>query len=155
MCKKHASVQLIYGANGSGKSKMVRDLMRKKGSYIFKFNDYFSQEYVNRENVEEMFSMLTGKEVSEIVSPSHSERSILLFCYELEAILEMEEPYTRLFIDGFPFGMDVATMNNFLSLFSFLDSRNFKVTVTTCNEELRDRFVEYFEDDPKFKLVQI
>lgn len=155
MCKKHASIQLIYGANGSGKSKMVRNLMRKKGSYLFKFNDYFSQDYVNKECAESMFTMLTGKNVSEIAFPSYSERIVLMFCYELEAILEMEEPYTRLFIDGFPCTLDKSLVDGFLNLFLFLNVLEFKVTVTTCDKSIRDRCVEYFENEPDFKLIEI
>lgn len=155
MCKKHATIQLIYGANGSGKSQMVRDLMKKKGSYMFTFNDCFSKDFINQENAKDMFSMLTGKELNDIVSPSFSESSILLFCYELEAILEMDEPYNRLFIDGFPFEMDDETLVNFLALFSFLNSIGFKITVTTCKEDIRDRCIEYYGDVPNFKLIEL
>lgn len=155
MCKKHASVQLIYGANGSGKSKMLREMMKKKGSYLFKFNDSFSKDFVNYENAENMFSMLTGKSISDIHTPSYSESLIILFCYELEAILEMEEPYQRLFIDGFPFELDTATLDNFIALFDFLDSINFRVTLTTCKKSIRNRFLQYYGDVKNFKLVEL
>lgn len=155
MCKKHAAIQLIYGANGSGKSQMVRELMKKKGSYLFGFNDYFSQDFINRDNAENMFNMLTGKEASLIISPSYSETAIMMFCYELEAIMEMEEPYNRLFIDGFPFEMDIETLDNFLALFNFLNSIGFKVTVTTCKKDIRDRCLEFYGDVPNFKLIEL
>lgn len=155
MCKKHAAIQLIYGANGSGKSQMVRELMKKKKSYLFGFNDTFSQDFVNVENAYSTFRMITGKEVSDIISPSYSEKAIMLFCYELEAILEMDEPYNRLFIDGFPFDMDVETLDNFLELFNFLASIGFKVTVTTCKKEIRDRCLEYYGETQDFKLIEL
>lgn len=155
MCKKHAAIQLIYGSNGSGKSQMVRDLMKKKGSYMFSFNDCFSKDFINQENAKDMFSMLTGKDINDITSPSFSESSILLFCYELESILEMDEPYNRLFIDGFPFEMDTDTLVNFLALFNFLDSIGFKITVTTCKKDVRDKCIEYYGDVPNFKLIEL
>lgn len=155
MCKKHASIQLIYGANGSGKSQMVRELMKKKQSYLFTFNDCFSKGFVNENAAEDMFSILTGMAFSDITSPSFSERKIMLFCYELEAILEMEEPYTRLFIDGFPFELDTTTLDCFIALFSYLASTGFKITLTTCKRDIRDRFVEYFGNTADFKLVEL
>lgn len=155
MCKKHASIQLIYGANGSGKSQVVRDLMKKKGSYLFTFNDYFSKDFVNRENADNMFYMITHKYISDIVSPTHSEKLIMLFCYELEAIMEMEEPYNRLFIDGFPFEMDSKTFDNFLELFNFLDSIGFKITLATRNKAIRDRCLDYYGDIQNFKLIEL
>ena len=78
-----------------------------------------------------------------------------MFCYELEAILEMEEPYTRLFIDGFPCTLDKSLVDGFLNLFLFLNVLEFKVTVTTCDKSIRDRCVEYFENEPDFKLIEI
>lgn len=155
MCKKHATIQLIYGKNGSGKSQMVRDLMKKKGSYLFGFNDCFSKDFINQENAHNMFNIITGNEISDIVSPSFSENAILLFCYELEAILEMDEPYNRLFIDGFPFEMDNKTLVNFLSLFNFLDSIGYKITITTCKEYIRDTCVQFYGDAPNFKLIEL
>lgn len=155
MCKKHAAIQLIYGANGSGKSQMIRELMKKKGSYLFSFNDTFSKDFINAENAYTTFQILTGKEFSEVVSPSYSEKAILLFSYELEAILEMEEPYKRLFIDGFPFEMDVETLDNFLELFSFLASIGFKITVTTCKKDIRDRCLEHYGETQDFKLIEL
>lgn len=155
MCKKHASIQLIYGANGSGKSQMVRELMKKKRSYQFTFDDCFSKDFVNREIAEDTFSILTGMAYSDIISPSFSEEKIMLFCYELEAILEMEEPYTRLFIDGFPFELDTTTLDCFIALFSSLTSLGFKITLTTCKQEIRDRFIEYFGNTADFKLVEL
>ncbi len=155
MCKKHASIQLIYGSNGSGKSQLVRKLMKKQGSYLFGFNDYFSQNYVNREKVEDMFKNLTGKSLSDITSSNYSQKSILMFCYELEAIMEMQEPYSKLFIDEIPFEIDNSTVNNFLELFSDLSNHNFKVTFTTCKKYIKDFFTEYFKDNPDFKLVEL
>lgn len=155
MCKKHASIQLIYGDNGSGKSQLVRELMKRRGSYLFNFNDYFSQNYVDREKVEDMFKNLTGKSLSDITSPSYSQKNILMFCYELEAIMEMQEPYSKLFIDELPFEVDKSTMNNFLELFSYLSDLDFKVTFTTCKKYVKDLFTEYFKDSPDFKLVEL
>lgn len=155
MCKKHATKELIYGANGSGKSQMVRERMNKKGSYLFSFNDCFSKEFINQEAAENMFNMLTKKELKDIVSLSFSEKLIAMFCYELEAILEMEQPYTRLFIDGFPFEMDIKTLDNFFSLFDYLNSLGFKVVVTTCKKSIRDRCHELYDDDPNFKFVEL
>lgn len=154
MCKKHASIQLIYGANGSGKSQMVRYLMKKKGSYLFQFNDYFAQDYVNKDYAESMFTMLTGKKVSDILFLSHSQRIILMFCYELEAILEMEQPYTRLFIDGFPCVLDKSIVEGLLNLFLFLDTLDFKITITTCNKDIKDYCVAFFEGWSNFKLIE-
>ncbi len=155
MCKKHASIQLIYGSNGSGKSQLVRDLMKKKGSYLFCFNDCFSKDFIDQENAHNIFTLLTNKYLSDIEVLSDSEKSILLFCYELEAILEMDEPYNKLFIDGFPFAIDAKTLDNFFLLFDFLESIGFKVTVTTCKKEIRNRYIEFYGDVPNFKLIEL
>lgn len=155
MCKKGARITLIFGKNGSGKSELVRELMKKKGSYLFQFNDHFSENFVDKEKAQHMFHMLTGKAIADIVSPSFSEETIMLFCYELEAILEMQRPYCRLFIDGFPFEMDTKTLYNFIELFEYLASLDIKVTITTCKENVRDHFVSYFGDIQDFKLIEL
>lgn len=155
MCKKHAKIQLIYGKNGSGKSKLIRNLMNKQGSYLFSFEDNFSKGFVNQEAVEDMYHTLRGKKLNPQIPMSFSEKVILQFCYELQSILEMEVPFKRLFIDGFPCSLDNDILSNFLALFEQLSHDNFKLTLTTCDSAVKDNTLNFFGDDPNFKLVEL
>lgn len=149
-------VQLIYGANGSGKSQMVQKLAKETDGYLFKFCRNTRRHQVNQSSMADMFHMLTSKLTTDIVSHSFSEKSLLLFCYELESLLEMDELYGDLFIDEFPCDMDTFTSYNFFGLLSYLNSLNMNVTVTTCRKDFRDKFAEYFKKSSSdFKLVEL
>lgn len=157
MCKKNANINLIYGTNGSGKSRLIRDLMKKDGSYLFTFYAPFAMETCNKESVEEMYKFLKGEEIGKLDILSFSEKVLLQFCYEIISILEMDEPFNKLFIDGFPCIFDKNIFVNILSLFRNLSDQGFKIYFSTNKITEAIIFKNFFSNEPEqnFKVINL
>lgn len=147
MSKKNLNVHLIFGGNGSGKSKLIRQLIkRKSNSYLFTFKDSFSEAYYNEiDAVNDMYAQITGHKLNPKRQLSYSQSAILQFCYELYSITCMKEPFTRLYIDGLPCKLDTRIFLNFLTVLDNLTQQGYKICFSTNQLDEAQAFKEFFE----------
>lgn len=158
------NVNVIFGKPGSGKSKLVREILKNHKSYSFSYNDTIIPNFCDDEQIKELFEFLSGKEISKCATAilkgedtscykaEESEIVLLQFCYELCSLINMEEPFKTIIFDGVPKTFDDVIMKNIVSLIKYLKDSGYTVYFVTSKENRKKMFEETFGDE-LFKIL--
>lgn len=152
-------VNVIYGKPGSGKSKLVRKLVKECGAYSFSYNDTIVPGFCDIKQIAELYEFLSGKVLTDEASAyinggdedataATAEETILLqFCYEVCALLNMDEPFHTIIFDGLPATFDDNIVDNIISLIRYLRDQDFTIYFVTSKDKRKEKFEEIFGED--------
>jgi len=152
-------VNIIYGAPGSGKSKIVRNLVKESGAYSFSYSDTIVPDFCDINQISELYEFLSGKKLTDetaayirggdenTTSATPEETVLIQFCYEVCSLLNMEEPFKIIIFDGLPATFDNYVARNFVSLVNYLKAQNFIIYFVTSKETRKKMFEEIFGED--------
>ena len=152
-------VNIIFGKAGSGKSKIVRKLVKDDGAYSFSYNDTIVPGFCDVKQISELYEFLAGKELTDeanayirggnetSTSATAGETVLLQFCYEVCSLLNMEEPFHTIIFDGVPATFDEKIIENIISLICYLKDQGFTVYFVTSKDKRKEKFEEIFGED--------
>jgi len=152
-------VNVIYGKPGSGKSKLVRKLVKENKAYSFSYNDTIIPGFCDIKQIAELYEFLSGKELTteatayinggdENSTSATAEETVLLqFCYEVCSLLNMDEPFRTIIFDGVPATFDDAIVENIIALIRYLKDQGFTVYFVTSKNKRKEKLEEIFGKD--------
>ena len=152
-------VNIIFGAPGSGKSKLVRNLVKEQGAYSLSYNDTIVPDFCNFEQLSELYEFISGKPLTDETAAyirggdenrtaaTPEETVLVQFCYEICSILNMDEPFHTIIFDGVPSTFDDKIIRNIISLISYLKEQELTIYFVTSKENRKKMFEEIFGEE--------
>lgn len=152
------NVNVIYGKPATGKSVIVRKLVKEEGGYSFSYNNRIVPEFCNKEHISKLYTFLSGKKLPSEFSAFFDDNldnvqfdisaiALLQFCYELSSIVNMEEPFKLLIFDGVPSTFDDEVLSKLLFIIEYLKDNGYTIYFVTSKLSRLEMFKNRFKDE--------